>query len=382
MSDAPPAEPEEYEFAPMPVEAVPPPPTVFEPPPPFAPPFAPPYAPPFASGMPLAYGSARTMARPGGLTAVGILSVVIGVMSLLCSGTFGMWDYSMVIFSRLPRSMASAPAVVPVAAASPGSSAVGTTTAPTAAPAMAAAAGAGLTPLEEQAVMNRIAQLAGRLTAAQRVTILQNLRASQQLIIPGASAAGPASQVRSATILADGSVMVQTQATGNSALLVVARNGVVTTFTSSRWSSTGSFTTNSVSSGGGATKPGFGFAGRRMSSAPALTAVAITAVNIALAIFLIVCGVMMLRNVAQARRLHLVYAGVKVPVALAAAGATAWLWSSFISMFTGTAWGPGGSRGSVMVTVAMAPALLGCIYPIALWCVMESRSVREWYAGE
>ena len=372
-TDPPPTPPDEYDFAPMEVEPIPPA-TVYSPPGQY-----PVYT---APGGALGYGSVRTIARPGGLTGIGILSIIVGVLSLMASGTFGMWDYSMVLMSRLQRAFppmrlpTPAPPVVPANVSAPFPS-TGPTTAPS-------AANTVLTLSQESAVIRRITSLCGSLNLVQRRTILAQLRTpGQTLIVPQPGGLPVELQVKSAARRGDGSVVLTTQNTSGFSTIVIDRAGTITQSTT--WSN-GSMTMTTVSGGStsttGPTLKSFSpFGNRKLNETPAILAALMSAINALLAVFLIVAGILVLRSHPLGRRLHLIYAGLKIVAALLAAAATAWLWSEFMAVISAaTPTGPTPGASSVAVFMLTIPALLGLIYPIVVLCVMESRSVREWYA--
>ena len=97
-----------------------------------------------------------------------------------------------------------------------------------------------------------------------------------------------------------------------------------------------------------------------------------------LAIFLIVLGVLVLRDSRPALRLHWVYAGVKIPLAILAGVMGWWMWSGLVSSGSGMQrhWG-----GQVMQLVVMVLAGLSLIYPIALLIILRRRDVRSYITG-
>jgi cellulose synthase/poly-beta-1,6-N-acetylglucosamine synthase-like glycosyltransferase len=93
-----------------------------------------------------------------------------------------------------------------------------------------------------------------------------------------------------------------------------------------------------------------------------------------LAIFLMICGILVLRNSPHARRGHLIYAGLKIPIALVEVVVYVWMMKSvFASMSTA-----GGANAFVIISAAIQGAI-SCAYPIALLIVMNQRSVKEYY---
>lgn len=97
--------------------------------------------------------------------------------------------------------------------------------------------------------------------------------------------------------------------------------------------------------------------------------------SLGLAIYLFVIGIMVLRQSPRGRRLHRIYAFAKIPLALVGGWATWRLWTSFFSGF-----GPGFSTAWTPWIVAIT--FLACLYPIALLIVLQSRTAREYYEGQ
>ena len=112
--------------------------------------------------------------------------------------------------------------------------------------------------------------------------------------------------------------------------------------------------------------PGTAAVGRPANGA-AMGGVLATAVGqLALAVYLLVIGILTLRQSPRGRQLHWVFVGLKVPIAVAAAAAVGWLWPSL----------SGGTGGWNWWAV---PALAGLAYPVALALVLRGRSARDYY---
>jgi hypothetical protein len=124
---------------------------------------------------------------------------------------------------------------------------------------------------------------------------------------------------------------------------------------------------------------------RIRTSASLLTLIE-TVIGLILAIYLLITGIVTLRQRPSARRLHLIWAMLKIP--LAVVGAVGWylfiydLTQSLSSMTpmtpaaqtTATA----SSTAGAMV-FAIIIGVIGCAYPIALLIVMNTRTVREYF---
>jgi hypothetical protein len=95
-----------------------------------------------------------------------------------------------------------------------------------------------------------------------------------------------------------------------------------------------------------------------------------------LGLLLIIAGAMLLRGSAIGRRLHLIYAFIKLPLAIGGAVVGSIMVSS---MFSGASTGAMPPGMNYFVTAfAVMGALIPAIYPIVLLIVMQTRSVKEW----
>lgn len=226
--------------------------------------------------------SAPRASRPGILTAVAVLSIVIGALSLLmaCSG-----GISAVMFQMMP--MVAPPAPVPMTPPP-------TTPAPTPAP------------------------------------------------VPAAPTSPPAATSASTTTT---SAVIST---------TVVSPGVAL--------------------------PGFG---NPQNVAVMAFGIADAVIRLLLAVLLIVAGVFVLRDHRLGRRLHLIWAWIKIPVSLLGA-VVYWQTMStfFASMPAGTA--PGVTpqyMSSMMLITGLVQAGVACAYPLGVLIVMKTRTVRDFYAS-
>jgi hypothetical protein len=111
-----------------------------------------------------------------------------------------------------------------------------------------------------------------------------------------------------------------------------------------------------------------------------LTAMAVTAVvSLGLAVYLLICGIMALRQSPRARRWHLIYAGIKLPLAVAGAVASALVARDMMASI-GAA-GPGASTWGFSLFSGAVPLVLGCAYPIALLIALNLKQVKDYYAA-
>lgn len=227
-----------------------------------------------------------------------------------------------------------------------------------ASPATGGAAGATpaigtLTPAEVEAVVGQAQSLAGSKLNPQQVAALRSVISApaQEFVAPDASQ--PA--VLSCLIQPNGTALVHF---AHGSFLVLGPRGNV----AGRFSPAANQPTPSLS--------------------PWSVALFITtaAVSIFLAVLLLVAGILTLGRSPGGRRLHLVYACLKIPAALAGGFAIAHV---MYELSSGPSAGgqPSGTaaRGAASVLMAVAPTLLACIYPVVLLAVLNTKSVRDYF---
>jgi hypothetical protein len=109
--------------------------------------------------------------------------------------------------------------------------------------------------------------------------------------------------------------------------------------------------------------------------------------SLGVAIYLLVIGILTLRDSRSARRLHWVYVWVKIPLVILAVIAGAWMMSGLMNSMATLPNAPGGpppptaAWGNVMVVYAIIGGMVALAYPIALIFVLRSRTAREYYGG-
>jgi hypothetical protein len=100
-------------------------------------------------------------------------------------------------------------------------------------------------------------------------------------------------------------------------------------------------------------------------------------INLCLALYLVVIGIMTLNNSRSGRKLHLIYATIKLPVVIIGAIAGAMMMTSMMSAARPRVPMVGFYLGFGLVT-----ASLPMIYPVALLIALNTRRVREWSAQD
>jgi hypothetical protein len=103
--------------------------------------------------------------------------------------------------------------------------------------------------------------------------------------------------------------------------------------------------------------------------------------RLVLALLLIAAGILVLREHPLGRKLHLIWAWVKIPAALLSTAAS---WHMTSRMFAAMPATPGVPPGSIMVGMLIGTAfylVFACAYPIAVLIVMRTRTVRNYYSA-
>jgi hypothetical protein len=111
-----------------------------------------------------------------------------------------------------------------------------------------------------------------------------------------------------------------------------------------------------------------------------LTTMAVSAIaSMGLAVYLLVCGILALRQSQRARRWHLIYAGIKIPLAIVGAVASALVMRDMFGSM-GAAGGASPTLG-FSLGVGAVPLVLGCAYPVALLIALNLKQVKDYYAA-
>lgn len=102
-------------------------------------------------------------------------------------------------------------------------------------------------------------------------------------------------------------------------------------------------------------------------------------VSMGLAAFLMFAGICMLRQSPGARRFHVMYALVKIPLAILGTIAVVWMTYEFHS--SANASGGGGPQAQAMAQVMGIVVGLGIVYPLALLLALRTRGAREYFGA-
>jgi hypothetical protein len=371
-------------------------------PPPVPPPIPPhPWTPraPVAHEVPLSYqGMSPELRRPGLVTAIGIISIVVGSLSTLWSAGSVLYDVRTYYLEQMLSAeaaaatavlsnMPTAPAAAPVAAEMTQSQRQTAVDVFNKSRKLNAARQAQLDTLLAQAGRRMLAiDKDSEVTAAGvRAAIVHSgtmpgveadeagpdffntpggrieLRDTSGVFIPADSG----ERVRSAVEISPGGVPVIPPSTpGTASSPVVTHSYTATSF--------GAHGT-SGSSGAPGSPAGAAFAPFRGFTANIVAAdVAAMSLNLCLAIYLIVCGILVLRNSPRGSALHRWYALLKLPLVIFA-GITSY-WISMLPVGTVPS-----ILGPFMAATAAEYAFIAAIYPIALLIVQWTRDVRRYF---
>jgi len=196
-----------------------------------------------------------------------------------------------------------------------------------------------------------------KLTPAQTMSLTNMLAGAGQGLINKSINVPPASQVTAVIVQPDGSAMIQTM----SGVVMMDAKGVVTY----SMSNAGMF-------GGPGGSP------FKVSGGGAALVMVTSALSMALAIYLLVIGIITLRQSLRGRQLHLIYAVIKIPLAILAAIGVYWMASSFMTNLPTVPRSSSAGAAAGMFYAMMAG--FGIIYPIALMITLSTRRIREYYS--
>ena len=357
-----------------------------------------PLVPPATAFRPLGYTDPRRGRRPGLLTSVGVVSIAVASLGGLLGAALTVQGFGLYMIS-----MAFSRATAAASAAAAGAAA---TTAPSTSP--AATPAAPLPPAAPPAPGTTQPEPEVESTGRQDANANNSLAASPP------PATGPTT---AATTLPGGALTpAEIQSVVGQAQTVSAANGgtplnpaqvasLRTLLTSPTQplvppgSAQGAITVCHVDAKGAAT---FQFAGGTVlvlgpagnvvspMSIPVLPNISINpfaiplfmasaVLSVGLAIFLLVAGIFVLRDSIQGRRLHLIYAGIKIPLALALGSTITFVGHELIQALRASAPSPAMFPMRVAYIVGGVAAGVGCVYPVVLLIVLNTRRVREYY---
>jgi len=314
----------------------------------------------------LGYATAHA-GRPGLVTAIGVMSVVVGSAGILGAALQGMmvvtWFVALVAFATSGIPVMPAPVI-----------AANTATAP--------AGATGLSAIQRPAVSAAL-QSRQTMSTDQYMQLDNLLDTCGGNIFPGLSPSSDPTAAVGAAVVGTGTTPA-TQPTASAGVFFTTRTGRIdvdddgATFTPAGGSAaihTSQSTSPGVSVTIGAapsTRPA-----PPMPYLPFICAIVQCSANLGLAIFLLVLGIMTLRQSARAARLHLIYCWLKIPLCVLGVGALFWFSVSMID-FLGSV-GPASSALPAFLIFFSVLALLGLAYPVGLLIALRTRTVRTYY---
>jgi hypothetical protein len=309
--------------------------------------------------------------RPGLVTAVGIISIVVAGLGMFANLFMGMQALVMIAVARMPPAALAPPPPAPV-------------TTPVNAPGTDSSSdddlsGRGYSSATRAAVIDVLAELEP-LSDQRRSNLNAVLKKAGKDVFPFDDRDVTPARIRSA-VTEVGRKPFGTHANyfilGTGRLEVDDGEAVFTP-----WSGDGQVTSGAPELPGGPTviagaappaPPANPFAG--LSTTAAWLAVIDAILSEALAVFLLICGILVLRNSPRGGRMHWIYVGLKLPLVILTALAWGWLYASMI----GGLGGGGAVFGTVGAIYAIMFAMMSGGYPFALLFALRARSVREFY---
>ncbi len=231
-----------------------------------------------------------------------------------------------------------------------------------------------LQPDQIRSIVRTVNQLNGaKIKSAQMKVLITTLQTpAQQIIVPTTDGTDPAYEIISAST-SDGMLQISTRHGNTLSAFSVSADGTATHSSSSSISATAAASVPPV-----------------INPSAGIAAISLNLLQVLLAIFLLITGIMTLRASPRGRMLHYVYVYLKLPTALATAMVSYWMWASMIQTTLATpAPGasptpPGAAAVGTAVTATLfgvAPAAVGCIWPIVLIFVLLRKDVQIFYAS-
>jgi hypothetical protein len=239
------------------------------------------------------------------------------------------------------------PFAPPPAAADPFANPGAPSTLPTTAPVVIAPAGTALAPAQIAAVVQKVQAASGnKMTPVQLAAVATALAKPDQQFVTSSTLWSPVSV---AMMQPDGSVILKM----NGGYLIIDSQGQVSD------------------------QMPTGMPKVRLDPMPIALVVAESVASLAAAVFLLVSGIFLLKESPRGRRLHQIFALIKIPLAVIAVTGFSWMMSDLASNMRRF---PGSSAPSEgFVTFGTVLSAAGLIYPIVLLIIMHTKTVRDYY---
>jgi len=244
----------------------------------------------------------------------------------------------------------------------------------------AIAPASGISKQDVQVAVRFVNQQVGhRLTPRQRSTLSTEFSANGGLLIPPSAGMPIASQLLSSNIQPGNSVLVLT----SQGQIQVSPSGIVqsrliysTTTTST--GAGGNVTTFNYHSSATAVNPFVGSNGKPTISGAAATLVISEAIlSVLLSVYLLVIGILTLRQTPRGRQLHIIYALLKIPLAIVCGIGWCWIVGDFFKSIPNA--GGGAPIQPIRAFLLVWVTGVAIIYPIGLLIAFSTPSVKRYY---
>jgi hypothetical protein len=220
-----------------------------------------------------------------------------------------------------------------------------------------------LGPDQIRSIIRTINEMNGtKIKSAQLQALIQTFQnPGQQIVVPTTDGSDPAWEITSATTDASGSLSVSTTH-GN-------------TYSSISCDASGNLGQSSVSTN----SPFMNGNGPAINTTAAATALVLTVLQLLLAMFLLISGIVTLRLGPRGRMLHWIYVVLKIPLAAGTAAASAWMWGSLMNSIPNPNNAtPPGVAMSMAIGMGALPAVIGGVYAIVLFFLLLGKTVRTY----
>ena len=353
--------------------------------------------------LPLEYVHVQSARRPGIVTAIGVMSVIVASLSLITNLSTALQSVGMMIVSRIP---AAAPGGATVTAG-PGGVVVATgsvNVTPAAGSGRATTNPVGGTnpirgwpPAARAAAVRALGEIRP-LSPAQRARLDALLAECGADVFPFDARAATPQQVK-ANVSEHGVRRPGTTNAGADYFVTgagrVELSSELAAFVPAdrmrdevRVTSEGVVGTRSTSGNAtiAATMPAFANPLAGMSTAPFVWMLVESLVSLGLAVYLLVIGILVLRHSPRGARLHWAYVWLKLPLAVVGALAYGWMMAEMMRGMSRTLAAAGGGAGFPLpgfffALYSVIMLLIGWAYPIGLIFALRSRGVRAYYGS-
>jgi hypothetical protein len=225
-----------------------------------------------------------------------------------------------------------------------------------------------LSPDQIRSVLRMIHDLNGsKIKSAQMQSLTQTFQnPGQQIVVPTTDGSDPAWEITTVSTDASGSLSVNTV------------HG--STYASISCDSAGNLGQSTVSPGVSSNVAFPHGTGPTVDTTAATATLILTVLQLLLAIFLLISGILTLRYNPRGRMLHWIYVLLKIPLAAGTAVASMWMWNSLMaSIPSPNNAASAGVSTTAAISMGAVPAIIGGAYAIVLVFLLLSSNVRTYY---